>query len=113
MASSQKARSVIVGIQQLTSTWRSRSLLHGSLRFTSSMAANIDNQFDTRILQVLVCPLTKKPLRYDEKRRELVCDELGVAYPIVEGIPNMNPQDARMIGSTDKGGCEPSQPPRT
>ena len=41
--------------------------------------------------------------RYDKEKNELVCDELGVAYPIVDGIPNLVPQDARVIqtNSTD------------
>lgn len=36
-------------------------------------------------------------LRYDGKNNELVNDELGIAYPITDGIPNMIPQDARLI----------------
>nr|XP_015193540.1 PREDICTED: protein preY, mitochondrial [Lepisosteus oculatus] len=54
--------------------------------------------FDTSLLEFLVCPLSKKPLRYDEKTNELINEELGISYPIIDGIPNLIPQDARMIG---------------
>ncbi|KAI7812047.1 protein preY, mitochondrial [Triplophysa rosa] len=54
-------------------------------------------EFDVSILEFLVCPLSKKQLRYDEKSNELINEELGIAYPIIDGIPNMIPQDARMI----------------
>uniref|UniRef100_A0A6I8S6P6 Protein preY, mitochondrial n=1 Tax=Xenopus tropicalis TaxID=8364 RepID=A0A6I8S6P6_XENTR len=53
--------------------------------------------FDPTLLQFLVCPLSRKSLRYEESTNELINDELGIAYPIVDGIPNMIPQDARMI----------------
>lgn len=53
--------------------------------------------FDPALLEVLVCPLSKKPLRYEASTNELVNEELGIAYPIIDGIPNMIPQAARMI----------------
>lgn len=55
--------------------------------------------FDEKVLEFLVCPLSKKPLRFDKENNELICDEIGVAYPIVNGIPNLVPQDARTIKS--------------
>ncbi|KAJ8412854.1 hypothetical protein AAFF_G00104360 [Aldrovandia affinis] len=66
---------------------------------TDNVKDNAENkdQFDTSILEFLVCPLSKKPLRYEEKTNELINDELGIAYPVIGGIPNMVPQDARMI----------------
>ncbi|XP_063166475.1 protein preY, mitochondrial [Candoia aspera] len=54
--------------------------------------------FDPGLLEILVCPLSKKPLRYDKSTNELINEELGIAYPIIDGIPNMIPQAARMIG---------------
>lgn len=39
--------------------------------------------------------------RYDERSNELINEELGIAYPIIDGIPNMIPQDARMIHTTE------------
>ncbi|XP_072481568.1 protein preY, mitochondrial [Notamacropus eugenii] len=53
--------------------------------------------FDTALLDVLVCPLSKKPLRYEVSTNELINEELGIAYPVIDGIPNMIPQAARMI----------------
>ncbi|KAL4004015.1 protein preY, mitochondrial [Oreochromis aureus] len=53
--------------------------------------------FDAALLEVLVCPLSKKPLRYEPKTNELINEELGIAYPIIDGIPNMIPQEARLI----------------
>ncbi|XP_069570433.1 protein preY, mitochondrial [Brachyistius frenatus] len=53
--------------------------------------------FDASLLDFLVCPLSKKPLRYEAKTHELINDELGIAYPIVDGIPNMIPQEARLV----------------
>ncbi|XP_077066769.1 protein preY, mitochondrial [Siphateles boraxobius] len=58
--------------------------------------------FDVSLLEFLVCPLSKKPLRYDERSNELINEDLGIAYPIIDGIPNMIPQDARMIHTTEK-----------
>ncbi|NXQ65231.1 PREY protein, partial [Quiscalus mexicanus] len=43
----------------------------------------------------LVCPLSKRPLRYEESTNELINEELGIAYPIIDGIPNMVPEAAR------------------
>jgi uncharacterized protein YbaR (Trm112 family) len=53
--------------------------------------------FDETMLQYIACPLNKKPLRYDPKTYELVNDELGIAYPIHDGIPVLLPQEARLI----------------
>ncbi|XP_064612490.1 UPF0434 protein Mmar10_2939-like [Liolophura sinensis] len=64
--------------------------------------------FDESVLEYLACPLSKKPLRYDKVHNELVSDDIGVAYPIVNGIPNLVPQDARML-KKDAGSSEESQ----
>ena len=44
---------------------------------------------DPKLLEILVCPLTKGPLRYDAAREELVSEQAGLAYPIRDGIPIM------------------------
>lgn len=49
------------------------------------------------LLEILVCPLTKKSLRYDREAQELISDEAGLAYPIRDGIPIMLPDEARKI----------------
>jgi uncharacterized protein len=52
---------------------------------------------DPRLLEILVCPLTKGPLRYDRAAGELISDQAGLAYPIRDGIPIMLPDEARVI----------------
>ncbi len=53
--------------------------------------------FDPKMLEMLVCPLTKAPLRLDRARSELVSDQAGLAYPIRDGIPIMLIDEARRI----------------
>ncbi|UFN49191.1 Trm112 family protein [Roseomonas sp. OT10] len=52
---------------------------------------------DPRLLEILVCPVTKGPLRYDRARGELVSEQAGLAYPIRDGIPIMLPDEARKL----------------
>ncbi len=52
---------------------------------------------DPKLLELLVCPLTKGPLRYDRERQELISDHAQLAYPIRDGIPIMLPEEARKI----------------
>ena len=52
---------------------------------------------DPKLLEILVCPLTKGPLRYDEKAQELISDQAGLCYPIRDGIPIMLVDEARPI----------------
>ena len=54
---------------------------------------------DPRLLEILVCPLTKGPLRYDRERQELVSDKARLAYPIRDGIPIMLVDEARTLDS--------------
>ncbi|XP_059771418.1 protein preY, mitochondrial-like [Balaenoptera ricei] len=58
--------------------------------------------FDPALLEFLVCPLSKKLLRYEASTNELINEELGIAYPIIDGIPNMIPQAARMTHQNKK-----------
>lgn len=51
-----------------------------------------------QLLEILVCPLTKTRLTYDEAAQELISEAAGLAYPIREGIPIMLPEEARKIG---------------
>lgn len=53
---------------------------------------------DPRLLEILVCPLTRTALRYDAEAQELVSDSAGLAYPIRDGIPIMLVEEAREIG---------------
>ena len=52
---------------------------------------------DPRLLEILVCPLTKQPLVYDRGRGELISRAAGLAYPIRDGIPIMLPDEARPL----------------
>ena len=52
---------------------------------------------DPKLLEILVCPLTKTPLEYDAQRQELISRAAKLAYPIREGIPIMLPEEARRI----------------
>ncbi|MBY0406152.1 MAG: Trm112 family protein [Rickettsiales bacterium] len=54
-------------------------------------------QVDKRLLDLLVCPLTKGPLKYDEAAQELVSDKAKLAYPIRDGIPIMLVEEARRL----------------
>tara|TARA_R110000787_G_scaffold39882_16_gene99549 strand:+ start:170 stop:361 length:192 start_codon:yes stop_codon:yes gene_type:complete len=52
---------------------------------------------DPKLLEILVCPVTKKPLRYDEVAQELISEEARLAYPIRDGIPIMLADEARLL----------------
>ncbi len=62
---------------------------------------------DPKLLEILVCPLTKGPLRYDRERQELVSEQAGLAYPIRDGIPIMLVDEARRL---DDGGDAQATP---
>ena len=52
---------------------------------------------DPKLLEILVCPITKAPLEYDAARQELISRPAKLAYPIRDGIPIMLPEEARKI----------------
>jgi uncharacterized protein YbaR (Trm112 family) len=56
---------------------------------------------DPKLLEILVCPLTKGPLRYDAARQELISDQARLAYPIRDGIPIMLVDEARQLDETE------------
>lgn len=55
------------------------------------------NEWDRRMLEALICPVTHQGLRYDSERQELVSDSAGLAYPIRNGIPVMLEDEARRL----------------
>ena len=67
------------------------------------MAEQKPNQpgVDPKLLEILVCPLTKKPLVYDRARNELVSPAARLAYPIRDGIPIMLPDEARELDDAE------------
>jgi hypothetical protein len=65
-------------------------------------------KIDPKLLEILVCPLTKGPLRYDEAANELISEKAQLAYPVRDGIPIMLVDEARRLdaaapGPVDKG----------
>jgi uncharacterized protein len=56
---------------------------------------------DPKLLEILVCPLTKTTLRYDRDRQELVSIAAGLAYPIRNGVPVLLPGEAREISDDE------------
>ncbi|MBK9081104.1 MAG: Trm112 family protein [Rhizobiales bacterium] len=58
---------------------------------------NDATRVDPRLLEILVCPLTKTTLEYDAQRQELISRAARLAYPIRDGIPIMLPEEARPL----------------
>ena len=56
-----------------------------------------EGHVDPKLLEILVCPLTKGPLEYDAAKQELVSRKAKLAYPIRDGIPIMLPEEARRL----------------
>ena len=61
-----------------------------------------ESDVDPKLLEILVCPVTKATLRYDRARQELVSIEAGLAYPIRDGIPIMLVDEARRLDDAEK-----------
>ncbi len=59
-------------------------------------------EIDRKLLEILVCPLTKGPLTYDRARQELLSPQAGLAYPIRDGIPIMLVDEARSLDDEEK-----------
>ena len=57
---------------------------------------------DPKLLNILVCPVSKAPLTYDEDRQELLCKASGLAYPVRDGIPVMLEEEARAMTADEK-----------
>ena len=52
---------------------------------------------EKKLLDILVCPVSKKPLSLNDETNELICEESGLAYPIKDGIPVMLTEEARKL----------------
>ena len=57
----------------------------------------MSNDLDPKLLEILVCPVTKSELRYDAAAKELISEQAKMAYPIRDGIPIMLADEARKI----------------
>ncbi len=68
---------------------------------------------DPRLLEILVCPVTKGPLEYDRDKNELISRSANLAYPIRDGIPIMLPEEARQLDSDSRSNRDSlrSEPP--
>lgn len=56
---------------------------------------------DPKLLEVLVCPVTRGPLHYDRTAGELVSKKARLAYPVREGVPIMLPEEARELSDAE------------
>jgi uncharacterized protein YbaR (Trm112 family) len=58
---------------------------------------------DPKLLEILVCPVTKGSLIYDREKQELISRRAGLAYPIRNGVPIMLPDEARTLSDAERG----------
>ena len=61
------------------------------------MSSSPEEKVDPKLLEMLVCPLTKTTLEYDATANELISRAAGLAFPIIDGIPRMRLEDARRL----------------
>jgi uncharacterized protein YbaR (Trm112 family) len=59
-------------------------------------------EVDPKLLEILVCPVTRTTLIYDRAKKELISKAAGLAYPIRDGIPIMLPEEARELSDEEK-----------
>lgn len=59
-------------------------------------------EVDPKLLEILVCPVTKGPLTYDRDKQELVSRLAGLAYPIRDGVPIMLEGEARELSEAER-----------
>ena len=59
------------------------------------------NPLDPDLLSILVCPVTRTPLRYDRNAGELISETAGLAFPIRDGVPVMLVEEARRLNASD------------
>ena len=65
---------------------------------------------DTKLLELLVCPVTKGPLTYDRERQELISRSARLAYPVRDGIPVMLESEARTLSDDELEALPPRTP---
>jgi uncharacterized protein len=63
----------------------------------TSSPERLEGAVDPKLLEILVCPVTKGPLEFDSAQQELISRKAKLAYPIRDGIPIMLPEEARKI----------------
>ena len=80
--------------------WLRCSLLPG---FLLRCFLNYHQHMDTKLLELLVCPVTKGSLEYDREKQELVSKSARLAYPVRDGLPVMLETEARILNDTELG----------
>jgi uncharacterized protein YbaR (Trm112 family) len=58
---------------------------------------------DPKLLEILVCPVSKRPLVYDREKQELISRDSGLAFPIRNGVPIMLADEARELSDAERG----------
>ena len=64
--------------------------------------ADIETEIDPKLLEILVCPVTKGALVFDKNAGELISKSAGLAFPIRDGIPIMLPEEARELSMEER-----------
>ena len=67
------------------------------------MGAVIIDSMDNKLLELLVCPVTKGPLQYDREKQELISHSARLAYPVRDGIPVLLENEARTMSDEELG----------
>lgn len=68
---------------------------------TDTPADTASPEVDPRLLEILVCPVTRGPLEFDRAKGELISRSARLAYPIRDGVPIMLPEEARELGDAE------------
>ncbi len=82
---------------------RFNSAVHEGMNVSDEETAKGLERADPRLLELLVCPVTKQLLHYDRERQELVSDRANLAYPIRSGVPLMTREAARSLDEPASG----------
>jgi uncharacterized protein len=88
---------VDTGSREETASTETRANAKPETKTMSSPPERLEGTVDPKLLEILVCPLTKGPLEFDVARQELISRSAKLAYPIRDGIPIMLPEEARKI----------------
>lgn len=72
----------------------------GNAIAAGAMDDEVDAGVDPRLLEILICPVSRGPLTYDREANELISRGAGLAYPVRNGVPVMLRDEARDLGAT-------------
>ncbi|CAM8953781.1 unnamed protein product [Rhodiola kirilowii] len=85
------------------------------VKISRTLLKNAEVGISRGLLEILVCPISKQPLRHCEETGTLISDTIGVSFPIVHGIPCLVPHDGKILDNGDEditaeadGSTEPS-----